>query len=345
MNGIIKWGIIGLGNVAHEFAKSFYNIKKAKLIAIASKTQNKLSKFKDEFNIDSNYCYDEYEKLLKNNEVDIIYIALPNSFHNEWIFRSIELKKHVLVEKPAFINFRDAKKTLSHPNLNNFFLGEGFMFRYHPQIKKIIELIKNNEIGNIISMESVFGKNILFKKKFFGILKSNRFDSNKRIFNKSLGGGVILDHGSYAVSMSLLIASLIEGVNIENFRLKNDSKKKMIEDIDVESSIELIFDNKFKSNLTASFLNDVGNHTIITGENGKIIISNTWSSDTGEIHLMNNKKKIFKIENKKNLYSLEIEKISDDILNNNIEASYPGTNKNEILISSQILDEWLNEKK
>ncbi len=345
MNGIIKWGIIGLGNVAHEFAKSFYNIKKAKLIAIASKTQNKLSKFKDEFNIDTNYCYDEYEKLLKNNEVDIIYIALPNSFHNEWIFRSIELKKHVLVEKPAFINFKDAKKTLSHPNLNNFFLGEGFMFRYHPQIKKIIELIKNNEIGNIISMESVFGKNILFKKKFFGILKSNRFDSNNRIFNKSLGGGVILDHGSYAVSMSLLIASLIEGINIENFRLKNDSKKKMIKDIDVESSIELIFDNKFKSNITASFLNDVGNHTIINGENGKIIISNTWTSDTGEIHLENNKKKSFKLENKKNLYSLEIENISDDILNNNIEASYPGTNKNEILISSQILDEWLNEKK
>jgi len=345
MNGIIKWGIIGLGNVAHEFAKSFYNIKKAKLIAIASKTQNKLSKFKDEFNIDTNYCYDEYEKLLKNNEVDIIYIALPNSFHNEWIFRSIELKKHVLVEKPAFINFKDAKKTLSHPNLNNFFLGEGFMFRYHPQIKKIIELIKNNEIGNIISMESVFGKNILFKKKFFGILKSNRFDSNNRIFNKSLGGGVILDHGSYAVSMSLLIASLIEGINIENFRLKNDSKKKMIKDIDVESSIELIFDNKFKSNITASFLNDVGNHTIINGENGKIIISNTWTSDTGEIHLENNKKKSFKLENKKNLYSLEIENISNDILNNNIEASYPGTNKNEILISSQILDEWLNEKK
>ena len=280
--------------------------------------------------------------MLKNNEVDIIYIALPNNFHNEWIYKSIDLKKHVLVEKPAFTNFKDAKKTLSHPNFNNFFLGEGFMFRYHPQIQKITELIKNNEIGNIVSMESVFGKNLLFKKKFFGIFKSNKFDSNKRIFNKLLGGGVILDHGSYTVSMSLLIASLIDGININNFRLTNDSKKKMIEDIDVESSIELIFDNKFKSNITASFLNDVGNHTIITGENGKIIISNTWSSDTGEIHLMNNKKKIFKIENKKNLYSLEIEKISDDILNNNIEASYPGTNKNEILISSQILNEWLN---
>ena len=77
---------------------------------------------KDEFNISPNNCYDEYEKLLKNNEVDIIYIALPNNFHSEWIYRSIELNKHILVEKPAFINFKDAQKILSHPNLNNFFL-------------------------------------------------------------------------------------------------------------------------------------------------------------------------------------------------------------------------------
>ena len=54
------------------------------------------------------------------------------------------------------------------------------------------------------------------------------------------------------------------------------------------------------------------------------------------------KKIILVVKNKKSIYSLEIERISDDILNNRIEASYPGTKKNEILISSQILDRWLN---
>ena len=342
MNGIIKWGIIGLGNIAHEFAKSFYNVKNAKLIAIASKTQNKLSKFKDEFNIDPNNCYGEYEKLLKDNEVDIIYIALPNNFHCEWIYKSIDSNKHILVEKPAFMNFKDAQKVLSHPNLNNFFFSEGFMFRYHPQIRKIIELIQRKEIGKVISMETVFGKNLLPKKNFFGFFKSKKFNSNKRIFNKFLGGGVILDQGSYTVSMTLLIASLTQGINIENFRLSTDNNKKMIENVDMESSIEIIFDNKFKSNMTASFLKDIGNHTIINGENGKITILNTWNSDTGEIYLENKEKKLFKVENKKSLYSLEIEKISDDILNNKVEATYPGTKKKEILIGSQILDKWLN---
>ena len=92
-----------------------------------------------------------------------------------------------------------------------------------------------------------------------------------------------MDHGSYTVSMSLLIASLIEGIDIKNFKLSINNKKHMIEDVDVESSIELSFDNKFKSKLTASFLNDIGNQTIINGKNGKIIISNTWNSDAGEI--------------------------------------------------------------
>ena len=65
MDEVVKWGIIGLGNIAHEFAKSFYNTKKAKLIAIASKSQNKLTKFKENFNIDINNCHNDYEELLK----------------------------------------------------------------------------------------------------------------------------------------------------------------------------------------------------------------------------------------------------------------------------------------
>ena len=99
------------------------------------------------------------------------------------------------------------------------------MFRYHPQIMKIIELLKNDSIGQIISMQSSFGKNLLSKKRFFGLFKSCKFNKKKRIFSKLLGGGAILDHGSYTVSMSLLIASLLDGVNIENFDL-SESKKK-----------------------------------------------------------------------------------------------------------------------
>ena len=342
MDEVIKWGIIGLGNVAHEFAKSFYNTKNAKLIAIASKSENKLSKFKDNFNIDTNNCHNDYEKLLNNNKVDIVYIALPNSLHYEWVHKSLEFKKHILVEKPAFINFEETLKIFNHPNFNNFFIGEGFMFRFHPQIMKIIELLKDNSIGQIISMQSSFGKNLLSKKSFFGLFNSSKFNKKKRIFSKSLGGGAILDHGSYTVSMSLLIASLIDGVDIENFIL-SENKKKKIENIDVDSSVKLIFDKKFQAEITASFSKDIGNSTRIEGKDGKILITNTWNSDEGEIILINDEKKILRIKNEKNIYCREIDEISNDILNNKKEASFPGTNKKEILIGSKILDRWINE--
>ena len=93
MNDIIKWGIIGLGNIAYRFAKSFDNTKNAKLTAIASKTPDKLSKFKNEFNINSNNCYDDYEKLLNSTDVDIVYITLPHTFHFNWVMQAIEKKK------------------------------------------------------------------------------------------------------------------------------------------------------------------------------------------------------------------------------------------------------------
>ena len=89
-------GFIGLGNVAYEFAKSFYNTKNSKLIAIASKTPDKLSKFKNEFNIKSNNCYDDYEKLLNSPELDVVYITLPNTLHFDWTMQAINKNKKIL---------------------------------------------------------------------------------------------------------------------------------------------------------------------------------------------------------------------------------------------------------
>ena len=106
------------------------------------------------------------------------------------------------------------------------------------------------------------------------------------------------------------------------------------DEVDLEKKVKLIFDEKFQAEITASFSRDIGNSTRINGKNGKILITNTWNSDEGEIILINEEKKNFKIKNEKNIYSIEIDEISNDILNNKNEASFPGTNKKDILIVS-----------
>ena len=163
MKHIVKWGIIGLGNIAFEFAKSFYNSDNADLIAVASTSNEKLIKFKQNFNIEKENLYNSYQKLLENEDIDIVYIALPNSFHFEWILKAIEKNKNILVEKPAFVSLKEAEIIFNHKNLKNIFFGEGYMYRYNPQISEMIKIIKSSEIGKLISMESNFG--IKFIKK------------------------------------------------------------------------------------------------------------------------------------------------------------------------------------
>ena len=93
MKHIVKWGIIGLGNIAFEFAKAFHNADNAELIAVASKSNTKLIKFKNEFKIKNENIYTDYESILDNKKIDIFYIALPNSFHFEWVQKLVEKKK------------------------------------------------------------------------------------------------------------------------------------------------------------------------------------------------------------------------------------------------------------
>ena len=101
----VKWGIIGLGGIASKFADGFQFTKNARLFAISSKNENKLLEFKNKFQIDENYCFSNYDSLLECKDLDMVYIALPHSFHHEWVIKSIKKEKNILVEKPATVNF------------------------------------------------------------------------------------------------------------------------------------------------------------------------------------------------------------------------------------------------
>ena len=156
----VNWGIIGLGKIALKFAEGFKNIDNAKLLGISSKDNEKLKKFKENFKIENNFCFNNYENLLECKNIDIIYIALPNSLHHEWIIKCIKKEKKILVEKPATLNLSQMKDVQNKLLNKNLLFTEAFMYRYHPQIIKVIKLIRGNAIGKLISMESFFGMDI-----------------------------------------------------------------------------------------------------------------------------------------------------------------------------------------
>jgi len=336
----INWGIIGLGNIANIFSEAFLNVNNAKLLSIASQNSKKLENFRAKYNIDKVFSFNNYSKLLKCKEIDIVYISLPHVFHYDLIVKSFENNKNVLVEKPAFINLNQAN-FLSEFKKKNLFFTEGFMYRYLPQTQKIISIIKNGEIGKINSMESSFGLNLLKKKKFFFFNKRKKIDPNNRLFNKELAGGCILDLGCYTSSFSLLIASILENINHKNFNILNVKKEMGETKIDIESDAVISFEGGFKSKIKSSFKNNIGSKSIIYGSEGKIILNNTWHGGSIKKEVKNKTYEI-KENNIKNIYSYQIESVSQSLLDGLVQPYFPGTSAEETLLNTKILEEWLN---
>ena len=339
----INWGVIGLGNIAQKFLESFSGVKNSSLLAIASKDNLKLEENKKKFNIRNEFVFSSYEELIKCQEVDIVYISLPNSFHFYWIKKCIENKKKFLVEKPATLNLDEALKLKQIIENQNLFFAEGFMYRYDPLIIKIIDIIKSNEIGDLLSLESSFGINMLTKKKFFFFKKKKKIDKKSRQFSKELGGGCILDLGCYPTSFAILISSLIKDINHKNLKTKVLKREIGKTGVEIHSEAQVVFENGFISKVKASFKEDLGNNTIIRGKEGEIFIKNTFLG-INEINVFL-KNKNYKIKKKinRNIYSLEIENISQNILDGENKILFPGMQTHETILNMEILESWRND--
>ena len=338
----INWGIIGLGNIAQSFSEGFFGLENSKLLAVSSSNDSKLKYFKNRYEISENYIFKNYQDLLNCKDVDIVYIALTNNLHYEWVKKSIEKNKKILVEKPAFLKLDHAKVIQERISNKNLFFAEGYMYRYNPQIIKIIQILKNQELGKIVSMESSFCKNILTKKKFLFFEKRKKIDINNRLFNKNLGGGCILDLGCYPVSFSVLIASIVGGINYKKFKLKNIERENYFTDVDIDAGVEICFDNTFTSKVKSSFKKALGSTTKINCEKGDLLIENTWTGQTKIIKNKDGKKEIITNQIEKNIFSYEIENISRDIFEGKNKPSFPGVSIEETKINTEILEGWLN---
>ncbi len=337
----INWGIIGLGAIAQKFSEAFAYTKSSKLLAVSSHNYQKLENFKKKFNIEEKFLFKDYKDLLNCKDLDIIYITLPNSLHFHWVIEGIKNNKNILVEKPATLNFDEAKNIEQSLLNKDLFFGEAFMYRYHPQIKYVLDVIKSNEIGNLESMESTFGINLLTKKKFLFFEKKKKIDKEDRKFNKKLGGGCILDLGCYPSSFSLLIGSLFNKTNndIKLFNIKNKIGET---GVDVDATAELLFENGFKSKIKASFEKNLGEKSVIKGSKGYIVINNTWRGNDNIFVTKENKTRVKNFNDIKNIYSYQIEQISKNILNGQKYPIYPSMSLDETLTNMKILDEWLN---
>lgn len=183
-----NWGILAPGRIAHKFASDLKLVKNANLKAVGSRDLQRARLFAKEYGAD--IYYDSYEKLVKDPEVEVVYIASPHVFHYEHTLLCIENGKHVLCEKPMAMNKKQAQKMAGIAQDNHVFLMEAFWTRFIPSYLKARQLAVSGQLGEIKHIQADFG----FKAEY---------NTRERLFNKNLGGGSLLDIGIYPIFMTV----------------------------------------------------------------------------------------------------------------------------------------------
>jgi predicted dehydrogenase len=187
MSKYFKWGIIGPGRIAQKFADAVHGITGASIHAIASQSTREPDKLRDAFRAEK--CYDNYEAIVADKEVDAIYIATPHRFHYENAKLCLQAEKPVLCEKSFTVNASQAEELFKISNEKQVFIMEALWTRFLPIYKHIRKWIDVGEIGDIRHVYSTLG--FVAKR-----------DPADRLLNIELAGGAVLDLGVYTSGMT-----------------------------------------------------------------------------------------------------------------------------------------------
>jgi predicted dehydrogenase len=182
----LRIGILGCANIAKQFVRDVTGSPKINFVAAASRRLESAVEFSKTFGIERSYA--SYEALLADGNLDAVYIPLPNSMHAEWAIKAADAGKHVLCEKPLALGLQQAKSMFDAARKNKVMLLEAFPYEFQPQTRAMLKLLREGEIGNVRSVQACFG---------FTLANPN---GNIRL-NPELGGGALLDAGSYALSV------------------------------------------------------------------------------------------------------------------------------------------------
>ena len=329
---MINWGIIGLGNMSYKFINAIKEIENTKVTAVASLSKKKSNDLIDTIGIDESQYYTNYEDLIKSPNVDAIYIATLNNTHYDLIKECSLNNKKILCEKPMTVNYNEAKEVFNLIKDNNTSFLEAFVFRHHKQSQNLSDIIKKGEIGDIYKVESSFG---------YKVKKTN---PNSRIFNKSLGGGSILDVGCYTTSFCLMIAKIIFEQKVPNIKIENIKGAIGVTGVDESAEANLIFDTNLKMYIKTSLREELKNNCIIYGSRGKIIIPSPWVPDKKsilEIYSENSYYKQF-LNSKLSAYAQQIDFFNKRNFNDKKNLVDTFMSNEESLLNMKILSEWKN---
>ncbi|MFR7590327.1 MAG: Gfo/Idh/MocA family protein [Longibaculum sp.] len=244
---MIRWGIIGLGNIAMRFYNSLMHCENGYLYAVASRTPLKRESFHQQY--PHVKVYDNYEDLLNDEQIDVVYIALRHADHYALSKAALLHQKAVLCEKPATLSYQQTQELCDLSFQNNLFFMEAMKTRFIPLIADIKEELEKGSIGDIEYIETAFCSCVPYREGHY-------------LFDKGQGGA-LYDVGIYN------IASVLDYIHSPLVHVKTKWKENY--GVDVHDNIELTFENGQKAFIELAIDEKKEKIMTIKGTKGKLI--------------------------------------------------------------------------
>lgn len=258
-----NWGIIGPGNIAHDFARDLRLLPvPQRITAVMGHSSQSTSEFAIEFNVPASYT--DINDLVTDKNVDVVYIASPHPQHFEQALACLSHNKAVLCEKPMTINADQSKQLIEAAQKHKSFLMEGMWIRFLPGIQQVVSLISQGKIGQIISLKASMN----YKAPP---------DPHNRYFDPAKGGGSLLDLGIYPVFLACLVLG----------KPRSITAKAILSGKGIDKACSMLFEYKSgqKALLESSLLSNTELPAEITGEKGTIKILHPWFEKSKGIEL------------------------------------------------------------
>ncbi len=260
---VIRLGMIGCSQILpRAIINPSKEVDNLVLYGIASRNSFKAQRYANEYNI--LHSFNSYDELLMCDEIDCIYISLPNHLHAEWIIKALRANKHILVEKPMCLNYKDFSEIEKSYHNAGVQLLEGVMVQHHPWQSKINDIIKSDQYGKL---QKINTKICIVPK---GDLKENyRSDPEK-------GGGSFYDLSCYWLQF------LQNTTTLELQSYKGESNFSGPNGSDLTFNAKIILENNIEASFTSSFEKPYKVEHILEFEKAVIKVSDFFRACIGQ---------------------------------------------------------------
>ena len=310
-----NWGIIGLGRIAHKFASDLAKTPGAKLTAVASRDMDRSAEFAKQYG--ASHYYGTYEEIIQCPDLDAVYIATPNNLHRDNTLFCLAHQIPVLCEKPFSINIHEARQMVQEARMQQTFFMEAFWTRFLPTTQKMLQLIEDGQIGEILGVKADFG----FKPPY---------EPEGRLFNPDLGGGALLDIGVYPLFLATLVLGMPTEVTAKAYIGSTG--------VDEDTAIILRHQSGALSHLHTTIRMGTKSEAFIYGETGTIHFHSRFHEMTSMSLLREGKRpEFFQFNQEVHGYTFEAQEVMRCVSAGLTES--PGIELDYTLARMELLDE------